>query len=156
CHCVIFGEGRPANAPDLRFESHYMGHLNDDFSLVLLYNALDVLVVPSRQDNLPQCATEALACRCPVVAFATTRPNDIVEHGKTGYLAQPYEPDDLAHGILQLLNNEGLATSYSVAARQRAINMWSFKVVAGRYRDLYATVLAEQTYANSSIGAYRA
>ena len=57
------------------------------------------MVVPSRQDNLPNTAVEAHACGTPVVAFRTGGLPDIVEHQRTGYLAQPFHTQDLAAGI---------------------------------------------------------
>ena len=63
---VIFGELAPQSAENYGFPTHYVGHLNDDLSLSLLYSAADVFALPSRQDNFPLTAMEALSCgtRC--------------------------------------------------------------------------------------------
>jgi len=55
-HCIIYGQSQPRNEPLVGYPIHWMGHLHDDWSLALLYNAADVVVVPSRQENLPQTA----------------------------------------------------------------------------------------------------
>lgn len=54
------------------------GFVNDDRNLALLYCAADVVLVPSRQDNFPQCATEAQACGTPV-ALTTIGSTERVE-----------------------------------------------------------------------------
>ncbi len=102
---VIFGQLMPRNPPDLGFPIHCTGHLHDDLSLRALYSAADALVVPSRQDNLPNTAIEAQACGTPVVAFNIGGLVDIVEHQRTGYLAKAFETEDLAEGIRWVLDN---------------------------------------------------
>ena len=49
---VIFGSSEPQEAIDFNFKVHYVGHLHDDVSLVTLYSAADVMIIPSRQENL--------------------------------------------------------------------------------------------------------
>ena len=135
--CIIFGQSTPQNSPNLRLPLHWMGHVHDDATLSLLYSAADVMVVPSRQENLPQSATEAQSCGCPVVAFNCTGLPDVVEHKKTGYLAKAYDVRDLANGILWVLGNEKRYLTLSKAARQRSVALWSQEIVAKKYLEVY-------------------
>lgn len=96
---LVFGESRPKDPPDLGFPIHYAGHLHDDLSLRGLYSAADVFVLPSRQDNLPNTGIEAMACGTSVVAFNVGGLPDIVQHQETGWLACPFDTEDLASGI---------------------------------------------------------
>ncbi|NLO17471.1 MAG: glycosyltransferase, partial [Arcobacter butzleri] len=96
---VVFGSSKPQNASDFGFKTHYLGHLHDDVSLVTLYSAVDVMVVPSLQENLSNAVMESLACGVPVVAFGATGLLDIVDHQTNGYLAEPFESEDMACGI---------------------------------------------------------
>ena len=89
-------------------------------SLRAYYSAADLMVVPSRQDNLPNTAVEAHACGTPVVAFHTGGLPDIVEHKRTGYLAQPFHTQDLAAGISWVLEDTQRRIGLGHAARQRA------------------------------------
>jgi len=66
---VVFGSSEPENAPDFGFKTHYLGSLADDVSLVTLYSAADVMIVPSLQENLSNAIMESLACATPVVGF---------------------------------------------------------------------------------------
>lgn len=138
---VVFGTEEPEQAPDTGLETRYTGYLNDDETLALLYAAADVMVVPSRYEGFGQTASEALACGTPVVAFDATGPSDIVDHGENGYLADPYEPDDLAAGIAWVLEDDDRRDELSAAAREKAVREYAMETVAEQYRDLYADLL---------------
>ena len=134
---VIFGQLAPQTPPDLGMPIHYTGHLQDDLSLRALYSAADVLVLPSRQDNLPNTGVEAHACGTPVVAFDIGGFPDIVEHKRTGYLAQAFESEDLAEGIRWVLDNVENANLRN-NARARAVSRFAYPVVADQYRAVYS------------------
>ncbi len=134
---VVFGQSEPANSPQLGLPMHWLGHLNDDATLALAYSAADLMVVPSRQDNLPQAGTEAQACGCPVVAFNCTGLPDVVADRQTGYLAEPYDPEDLTNGMRWILEDRDRHGQLSAAARARAVALWAEEVVVSQYLGVY-------------------
>lgn len=138
---VIFGQDKPERPLDAGFSVQYAGALADDIQLRLHYSAADVMVVPSRQDNLPQTATEAMACGTPVVAFRVGGLPDIVEHQRTGYLAEPQDPASLAAGIEWVLSDSARRRALGAAARDVAERRWSPAVVARQYIEVYQDVL---------------
>ncbi|ADN02512.1 glycosyl transferase, group 1 [Spirochaeta thermophila DSM 6192] len=117
------------------FPVYYMGHVNDDTSLVALYTAVDVVVVPSRQEAFGLVAEESLACGTPVVAFGATGLLDIIDHQHNGYLARPYDPEDLARGIEWVLY-ESDYERLSRNARRKVVEHFSFEKVLPRYLAL--------------------
>jgi glycosyltransferase involved in cell wall biosynthesis len=137
---VVFGSSKPQNAPDFGFKTHYLGHLYDDVSLVTLYSAVDVMVVPSLQENLSNAVMESLACATPVVAFDVGGNGDMIVHKENGYLAKPFEATDLKNGIEWVLN----APNYqklSQNAREKVVREFDSKIVAKKYIDLYREIL---------------
>lgn len=139
-HLVILGEMAPINPKIYGFPVHYMGHLYDDFSLSILYSAVDLMVVPSRLEPFGQTASEAHACGTPVVAFSVGGLTDIIEHKKTGYLAMPFHAEDLADGIRWVIeNSKNLQLGEN--ARKRVLNKFSYDVVGAKYSQLYRSVL---------------
>ena len=137
---VVFGSSRPENAPDFVFNIHFLGHLHDDVSLVTLYSAVDVMIVPSLQEAFGQTASEAMSCGTPVVAFGATGLLDIVDHRQNGYLAKPFESEDLARGIEWVLN----APNYDELcknARDKVVREFDSVVVAKKYIELYEEIL---------------
>lgn len=117
-----------------------VGHLNDA-ALRQYYSAADVMVVPSRMDNLPQTAVEPIACGTPVVAFRTGGLPDIVDDGRNGRLAEPFSPDSLAEAILWVLESEERHQQLCAAATASAAR-WSPDLIARRYVGLFEEMLA--------------
>lgn len=142
--CVVFGQSAPQNPPALPFPTRWMGHVHDDATLALLYNAADVMVVPSRQENLPQTATEPQACGCPVVAFDCTGFRDAVVHRETGYLARAFDTEDMAEGLRWILKDADLRDTLGRAARARALRLWAPEVVVPQYLQVYEAAIGLQ------------
>jgi glycosyltransferase involved in cell wall biosynthesis len=135
CHAVVLGQSTPAVPPSLPLPVHYAGRFDDDLSLALAYAAADVVVVPSRLDNLPQSATEPLACGTPVVAFHQGGLPDLVQHRRNGWLAAPEDARDLALGLQWALAQPEGSLPLEIC------QAWRPEAVAGAHRDLYAEVL---------------
>ncbi|POT26556.1 glycosyl transferase [Citrobacter freundii] len=138
--CAIFGQSKPKERVEIPFPIKWLGHVHDDVTLSLIYNAADVMVVPSRQDNLPQTATESISCGVPVVAFGCTGFFDVVSHMQDGYLAKPFDIEDMASGIKLIIENEILNREMSTKGREKAVSLWDFSVVASQYAELYRKV----------------
>ena len=138
---AVFGQGEPKQPMNLGFPVHYMGRLQDPLSLRVLYSAADAMVIPSRQDNLPNTGLEAHACGTPVIAFKVGGLPDIVDHFKTGYLATPFDTEDLARGVQWVLGDGNLRKALSRSACERALKLWSPQVISNLYYRLYETLL---------------
>jgi glycosyltransferase involved in cell wall biosynthesis len=134
---IVFGSNTPDNPPDFGFKAHYLGSFADDLSLSIVYSAADVMIVPSIQESFGQTASEALACATPVVAFAATGLKDIVAHQQCGYLAQPYESEDLARGIAWVLEDGDRHLKLCENARARAVDQFELKLQAQAYQALF-------------------
>ena len=139
---VIFGQHNPGQESiQIQNRIHWLGPITDDIALSLIYSAADVIAIPSRLDNLPLTAAEAQACGCPVVAFNATGLPDLVEHEVTGYLAQPFEVDDFARGIIWALEDPGRTAGLSTSARIRAKRLWGSQVVVEKYLAVYQAAI---------------
>ncbi|MBD1847793.1 glycosyltransferase family 4 protein [Cyanobacteria bacterium FACHB-63] len=138
---VIFGASQPEKAIDLGFKTHYVGRLNDDLSLALVYSAADVMVVPSVQEAFGQTASESLSCGTPVVAFNATGVKDIVDHQQNGYLATPFEVDDLVKGIVWILEDDERYQKLCYQAREKSLREFASEVQAYRYLKVYQDVI---------------
>lgn len=135
---VVFGSMPPETPPALGFPVHYLGKLQDDLSLAMVYAAADVFVAPSVQENLSNTVVEAIACGTPCVAFRIGGMPDLIDHEQTGYLAQPYEVEDLAQGIVWVLEDAERHRMLQIGARAKAEREFAEEIQAERYRTLFA------------------
>jgi len=138
---VIFGAAAPDPLPDLGLRTHYLGVQHDDVRLALLYAAADVFVLPSIQENLPYTVMEAMACGTPCVAFDQGGVPDLIDHEQNGFLAHPYEPDDLARGIGWVLEEAVRRGNLSNHARLKVEQKFSAEMIAERHMELYREIL---------------
>jgi len=137
---VVVGQLAPREPLDLGFPIHFAGHLHDDISMCLHYSAADAVVVPSRQESFSNVCAEAHACGTPAVVFDANALANIVEHEKTGYLAKPFEAEDLARGIRWVMADAERSAVLSTQSRQAAVAKFSYSVVAEQYLHLYERV----------------
>ncbi|WP_440941182.1 glycosyltransferase family 4 protein [Immundisolibacter sp.] len=139
---VMFGGRKSVAFEQLDCTIHHFDALHDDISLALLYSAADVFVAPSEEDNLPNTVMESLACGTPCVTFNIGGMPDMIEHQINGYLAQPFEPTDLAMGIKWMLADKLRLDTLGTNARTRALTEFSYRTQAARYKELYEHILA--------------
>jgi len=134
---VILGASRPSEVPNLGFPIHYLGRLNDDIALALLYSAADVFLAPSVQDNLPNTVMESLACGTPCVAFDIGGMSDMIQHQQNGYLAKPFDVNDLAKGITWVLEDEERLKKLGSNSRDKVKQKFTLEIQANNYLSVY-------------------
>lgn len=121
------------------YEILHTGFLNQE-QLKQYYQASDIYVISSIEDNLPNTVMEAIACGLPVLSFATGGIPEMVQHQSTGYIAEYQSVQDLAKGLDYLLNQVDLA-SFSTKSRQYCLDNFSEKNVAERHISAYLQLL---------------
>jgi glycosyltransferase involved in cell wall biosynthesis len=137
---VVFGANSPDSNTMLPFTTKFIGTLHDDISLRILYNAADVMVVPSKQENLSNAILESLACGTPTVGFRVGGNIDMISHKKNGYLAKPFDAQDMACGIDFCLRNSE-ADELCKNARDKILDSFEASLVANRYIALYKSII---------------
>lgn len=137
---VIMGSDEPKEPEDFGFSTHYLGHIYNDMDLVKIYSAADVLIVPSLQENLSNAIMESLACATPVVGFDIGGNADMIDHCKNGYLAKPFDTQDLANGIDWVLHNKNY-DNLCLEARKKVVKEFDSVLVSKKYIDAYKDIL---------------
>ena len=122
---------------DVPFNVHLTGYITDENRMADYYNASDVFVLPSLEENLPNTIMEAMACGTPAVAFNIGGIPDLIDHQQNGYLAEYCNAKDFAAGIKWVLENNERYQLLSKNAREKTVALYSYSVVAKQYEEVY-------------------
>lgn len=138
---VIAGEGpcRPAlEAQIARLDVGecvtLLGHRSD---VDRLFAALDLYVLCSRSEGMPNTILEAMASGVPVVSTRVGGADELVVDGETGILVPPGQLDLLADAMARVIRSEQLRKAMGAAGRARAHESFSLAAMVAGYRAEY-------------------
>jgi glycosyltransferase involved in cell wall biosynthesis len=94
----------------------YGGYRSD---VVNIMSAIDVLALPTLEDNLPLAILEGMASGLPVIGTTVGGLPECVVSGETGELVPPANVEALAEALISVLSNEPLRQQYGNAGRAR-------------------------------------
>jgi glycosyltransferase involved in cell wall biosynthesis len=138
---VIFGDGpcRPALVQQIASlgltGSVVLAGFRADLDRYLPH--MDLLVLPSHTEGLPNVVLEACAAGVPVVATAVGGTPEVVEDGVSGFLVPPGDPVVLASAICEAFGDEEQMREFAFQARQRVLENFTFQSQVERYLALF-------------------
>jgi glycosyltransferase involved in cell wall biosynthesis len=137
----VISMGRSASTPKLPGQHFPVGYLSNERLLSLVYSAADLLVCPTREDNLPNVILEAMSCGLPVVGFDVGGLPDMIRQGENGFLAPREDVRELCNAIAAILDEDMTRSRMSQSAREIASREYAIDVQAQRYFQLYEKLL---------------
>jgi len=118
------GEGLPIE---------WLGDVTDIRSFLA---SLDLFLMISEPAGCPNALLEAMATGLPVIATDVGGAKDLMEHGISGWLVPPREPQAFAHAVLALAHDPSLRSNLGQAARQRIEEHFTVRHMVDRYLAL--------------------
>ena len=110
--------------------------------LAQVYQEARIVVVPSVFEPFGMVALEAMACKRPVVASRTGGLKEIVQHPKTGFLAEPKDHLDLAQWVMTLLSDSELRRRMGEAGHARVTGEgYTWPAIAEQFMELYRQLI---------------
>ncbi len=101
-----------------------------------VYKKSSMYVLTSRTEGFGLVLTEAKSVNLPTIAFDIDfGPREIIEDGKSGYLIKPFEIDEMADKICELIENKEKRIEFSQHARDN-LNKFSFENFAKEWYEL--------------------
>lgn len=140
---VVLGSESEKVKDKLPFKVYTMKYMSGEQNIMELYNAVDLFVTPSLQDNLPNTIVEAMACGTPCVGFNVGGIPEMIDHMQNGYVATYMDAADMARGIQWCLDPEHY-DQLCTQAHTKATNTYSEDRVARRYTEVYEMMLDAQ------------
>ncbi|MCL6435191.1 MAG: glycosyltransferase family 4 protein [Leptolyngbyaceae cyanobacterium HOT.MB2.61] len=140
---LTLGEGSEGISTTVGMPVFNLGYVSSDRLKAIAYSAADLLVFPTRADNLPIVLQESMACGTPAVSCKVGGVPELIRPGVTGYLAEPGNSVDLCQGILELLEDHALRDRLGQQCREIAIQEYSLELQVKRYTDLYQQVIRQ-------------
>ena len=132
-HLLIVGKNSNRIPLPDGIQATYFGTVGEQM-MSKIYNAADVFLTPSLQDNLPNTIAEAMSCGTPCVGFDVGGIPEMIDHKQNGYVARYRDAADLAEGIRYVL-----AHDLRAAAHNQAAAAYSETRVAQEYIKLFSS-----------------
>lgn len=118
----------------LRDSFFFTGHRTD---LLDIYTSLDLFLMTSLTEGLPNTVLEAMALEVPVVSTAVAGVPELVDHGQTGFLAPIRDIDGLSRLVVTLLSDPVLRERFGSNARVRIERDFAFANRVRKMEDYY-------------------
>jgi glycosyltransferase involved in cell wall biosynthesis len=143
--CFVAGDGDMRPALDAQLRSlgiaatvTLLGFRRD---VPALLRACDLFVLPSLAEPFGLVLVEAMAMSRPVIATDAGGPREIVEHGQTGLLVRPSDPESLAQAIDRLLSSPSERLAFGRAGFARYQAKFTADRMAAQMLQLYRRCL---------------
>jgi glycosyltransferase involved in cell wall biosynthesis len=130
------------NSPNVHIDGidvKILGSISETAKLREYYSLADAVIIPSREDNLPNVMLEAMACGTPVLCFNVGGLSEVIEDGFNGLKAGKKDPGALANIIKEFIISKNEYSSGAI--HDFAKKSFSYTTVAKQYKDIYNSVL---------------
>jgi glycosyltransferase involved in cell wall biosynthesis len=152
---VLFGDGAQRDRLQQRIaaagltEAFVLAGFRSDLDRFLPH--LDLFVLPSFTEGLPNVVLESSAAGVPVVATAVGGTPEVIDDGVSGWLCPPGDPAALGARLLDALTSEEGLREVGFQGRQRVLERFTFPRQAEQYRTLITGLIrAPQTARTAS------
>ncbi|MER8500406.1 glycosyltransferase [Mesorhizobium sp. M0204] len=122
--------------------ARYFGMIKDYGQLNLIYSAADLFVMPSLHETFGKTTAEAMASGTPVVAFANTPAQEIIEECVTGWTVPHNDVEALIAKIRNAMAMaRGELKEMGIRGREVVAKRYSPDVAALKHIELYRDLL---------------
>ena len=100
----------------------------------------DVFILPSETESFGLAALEAMAMRMPVISSNTGGIPELNIHGKTGYMSNVGDYEDMAKNTIELFSDEKKYQQFKINAFEQA-KQFDINIILPQYEKLYESLV---------------
>jgi len=126
------------NQKGLRKHVEFLGKVDRVYEKLSI---ADLLLVPSEMESFGLAALEAMACEVPAISTAVGGVPEVIEHGRSGFLAQVGDVETMARSAIDILSDETRLREMGKAARWEAQSRFCASKIIPEYEKFYERVL---------------
>ena len=101
----------------------------------------DLMLMPSELESFGLAALEGMACEVPAIATRVGGVPEVVEHGRTGFLAEVGDVETMARCAIEILSDEKRLREMGKTARWEAQANFCASKIIPEYEKFYERVL---------------
>lgn len=101
----------------------------------------DLMLLPSELESFGLAALEAMACEVPAIATRVGGIPEVIDHGRSGFLADVGDVETMARYAIELLNDPSRHTTMAQTARFEAQSRFCSSKIIPQYEQLYRDVM---------------
>lgn len=137
---VVFGNIREYKDSEL---IKYFGFINDNSILRDLYNACDLMLAPSRLENIPLSCMDAMCCGMPIIATKAGGFEEIIVNNLNGYLINNINDSyNLVEKIISIFDKRTSLKNRKII-RNFAIKLFSPNKIIDQYLKVYNKIILQ-------------
>lgn len=105
-----------------------------------LLPGIDIIALSSEQECFSVVMLEAAAAGCAFIGPNTGAIPEFVDHGRSGLLIPPADPDALAEAVGRLASRPALRKRLTAAAQRRLLKRHTMDRMTGAFKDLFVRI----------------
>ena len=110
------------------------------------FSVSDLFIMASENEGMPLSIIEAMSCKVPAVAVDRGGMPEIVHHGKTGYVAEYGNTEDIAEKCMDIISSDENIEKFGSNARKRVEEECNMKKNVAEYEKYYRMLMMTQGF----------
>ncbi|MCG1023068.1 N-acetyl-alpha-D-glucosaminyl L-malate synthase BshA [Sutcliffiella horikoshii] len=106
-----------------------------------LYSISDLMLLLSEKESFGLVLLEAMACGVPSVGTKIGGIPEVIDNGKTGYLSDVGDVEDIARNAIEILGDTTLHTKFAENAISRVKEHFSSQRIVEQYEEMYKQLI---------------
>ena len=116
----------------------------DRNDLPSIYKENDILILPSRDEGMPNVMLEAMASSLPIIGSRVSGMDQVIINNKNGLLVKPGDSDELHYAIKKLINNKDNIRDMGYASSNLVKIQYTWKISSSSYQQLLNKICKEK------------